>query len=337
MTHILSHKKQLVSIVLSVVLSFLLVSMIASAVTYIDTDSVGIATDTPGAALGVKGGVLVDGFVRADYLWATSTTASHIGGNLGLASATPGAMLAVKGLAIVDGGVWADYIVATSTSVAMGFGTSTPGTEFAVDGLGYFGGGLITSYLRATSTITSSFGGNLGIASTSPSLRLAVEGFGAVKGDWNVAGTTTLSSIIATSTVQVGTSTVEGAQLSVVGSGYLTGGLGVGTTASSSGSFITKGTGIGLLVDGASGAVAIGTSTIPGLNNEGTVSDSSLTVNAAATSTLFIASETGGSQIILKSTDGNTCVSITATAGGKVIGSQAEGVGLTVKVVGCPN
>lgn len=339
MTYILSRKRQLVSVVLSVVFSFLLVAMVASAVTYIDTDSVGIGTSTPGAALGVKGGVLIDGFMTADYILATSTTASSLGGNLGLGTSTPGSRLGVKGLAVIDGGVWADYIVATSTSIAMGFGTSTPGAEFSVDGGALFGGGITISYLKSTSTVTSSFGGNLGIgATTSPGLLFELAGYGNVKGDFNIAGTSTLSSIIASSTVQVGTSTVTGAQLAVVGSGYFTGGLGVGAMASTSGSFIAKGSGLGLLVDGASGLVVIGTSTIPGRNNEGTTVDPDLTVSGSASSTAYFAAEgAGGSQIILKSTDGNTCVAITATAGGKVVGSQNEGVGLTVKVVGCPN
>lgn len=296
MTYILSNKKQLVSIVLSVVLSFLFISMIASAVTYINTASVGIAT------------------------------------------ATPGAMLAVQGRAIIDGGVWTDYITATSTSVAMGFGTTSPGAEFAVDGGALFGGGMTVSYLKSTSTVTSSFGGNLGIgaATTSPGLMFEVAGYGNVKGDFNIAGTSTLSSLIATSTVQIGTSTVTGAQLSVSGSGYLTGGLGVGATASSSGSFIAKGSlGLGLLVDGASGAVAIGTTTIPGRNDQGTAFSPSLTVSAAATSTMFLASEgSAGGQIILKATNGNMCVSITYTATVAVDASNPPG--LTVKVIGCP-
>ncbi|GEM_PF-3066389 len=340
MTYILSHKKQLVSIALSVVLSFLFISMIASAVTYINTASVGIGTSTPGAALGVKGGALVDGFLRADYIWATSTTASSIGGNLGLASTTPGAMLAVKGLALVDGGVWADYVVATSTSIAMGFGTSTPGAEFSVDGGALFGGGVTVSYLKSTSTVTSSFGGNLGIgATTSPGLMLGVEGYGVVKGDWNVAGTTTVSSVIATSTVNIGTSSpTVGAQLNVAGSGYFSSGLGVGAATTSSGGFIVKGSTIGFLVDGTSNRVAIGTTTFPGANPENSALAPDFIVSGAASSTVYIAAEgAGGSQIILKSTDGNGCVAISAAAGGKVIGSQNEGIGLTVKVVGCPD
>lgn len=337
MTYILSRKKQLVSVVLSVVFSFLLVAMVASAVTYIDTDSVGIGTSTPGAALGVKGGALIDGFLVADYIRATSTTASSIGGNLGLASTTPGAMLAVKGFTIHDGGVWADYIVATSTSIAMGFGTSTPGAEFSVDGGALFGGGMTVSYLKSTSTVTSSFGGNLGIgATTSPGLMFGLEGYGNVKGDFNIAGTSTLSSIIATSTVNVGTSTpTVGAQLNVAGSGYLSSGLGVGAATTSTGGFIVKGSTLGFIVDGASNRVAIGTSTLPGDNPEGTNVAPDLTVSGSASSTVFLAAEGGGgSQIILKSTDGNRCVAIQSTAGTGAIGTAAT---LTVKIVGCPD
>lgn len=58
----------------------------------------------------------------------------------------------------------------------------------------------------ATSTLTTA-SGNLGIASTVPGSILSVGGFGDVKGNWNIAATSTAGSFIATSTLSVGTST----------------------------------------------------------------------------------------------------------------------------------
>ncbi|MEK7654392.1 MAG: hypothetical protein AAB345_03925 [Patescibacteria group bacterium] len=72
-----------------VTISIILAVSVAQAVTYIDTDSVGIATATPGAALGVKGAGIFDGFVSADYFTSTSTHASWVMGNYHIATITP--------------------------------------------------------------------------------------------------------------------------------------------------------------------------------------------------------------------------------------------------------
>ena len=112
---ILSHKRQIMAVFISVALSVLFVSIAAFGATYVDTDSVGIATSAPGGALGVKGVAIVDGFVSANYFTSTSTNSSWIFGNLGLGTTTPGAFLGVKGAVLVDGFLLADYFTATSS------------------------------------------------------------------------------------------------------------------------------------------------------------------------------------------------------------------------------
>ncbi|TSC82535.1 MAG: hypothetical protein G01um101419_541 [Parcubacteria group bacterium Gr01-1014_19] len=67
----------------------MLVAGVAQAVTYVDADSVGIATSSPGAALGVKGAGIFEGFVSADYFVSTSTHASWVSGNFHIATITP--------------------------------------------------------------------------------------------------------------------------------------------------------------------------------------------------------------------------------------------------------
>ena len=108
----------------------------------------------------------------------------------------------------------------------VGIATDSPANVFAVAGDVVFGG-------SATSTIDNGLkiggavkvgsldivgecngcgilynnitevGSALGISSGTPALTLEVGGFGVVKGDWNIQGTSTLSSLIATSTLEV--------------------------------------------------------------------------------------------------------------------------------------
>ena len=73
-------------------------------------------------------------------------------------------------------------------------------------------------WLTATSTTgTSIFSGIVGIATSSPSYTLSVGGFGDVKGNWNVAATSTVGSLYATSTLSVGTSSQSGANIQFSG------------------------------------------------------------------------------------------------------------------------
>lgn len=139
MSYVLSHKRQVVTFAVSVVLSVMLVSMMAFGATTIDTASVGVGTSTPGGALGVKGAGVFDGFVHFDYFTSTSTANSWLLGKLGV-------------------------------------GTTTPGDELGVTGAGLVEGGLTTSYLNSTSTVASSFGGSLGIGTSTPAAELGLAG-----------------------------------------------------------------------------------------------------------------------------------------------------------------
>ncbi len=174
MVSVFNNKKQVWSFLISVAIAVFSVTLIASAVTYIDADSVGVATATPGAALGVKGGVLVDGFALADYFVATSSNPSWLmGGGLGLGTTAPGAILGVKGGVIVDDFMSANYLTATSTTKdswlmgQLGLGTTTVSDTLDKGGLGINGSMIVsnfiyTSFLNATSTTaTSTFDGGL--------------------------------------------------------------------------------------------------------------------------------------------------------------------------------
>lgn len=161
----------------TVVLSVLFVALIAQGVTYVDTDSVGVATATPGGALGIKGAAFVDGFVSANYYTSTSTVPSWLFGNLGIGTTTPGAALGLGGAAVVEGFVSADYYTSTSTANSwilgnLGLGTTTPGTRLAVLDDADIAGVLTAedhlkaSFLLATSTTaTSTISSGLSVAS----------------------------------------------------------------------------------------------------------------------------------------------------------------------------
>lgn len=173
MISILSNKRQAFTFVVSVVLSILLVASVSFGTTYIDTDSVGIATATPGAALGVKGQGIFEGFVSADYYTSTSTADSWLLGDLGLGTTTPGTRLGVldnadiAGILTVEDHLKTSSLIATSTTAtstfsggatvadstgAFGVGTATPAvsSSLGVAGDAYFGAGATT-----TVTITS--------------------------------------------------------------------------------------------------------------------------------------------------------------------------------------
>src|SRR3989344_7902514 len=103
-------KRQFLAFAVSVVLSVLLFALVAQGVTYVDTDSVGVATATPGGALGVKGAAFIEDFLSVSTLYATSS--------LGVGTNTPAAALGVDGAAIFGGFVSADYYTATSTGTS---------------------------------------------------------------------------------------------------------------------------------------------------------------------------------------------------------------------------
>lgn len=169
MISVFNNKGQLLSFVVSVVLSILLVAFVANGTTYVDTDSVGVATDTPGAALSVKGQGIFEGFVRADYFTSTSTNPSWFFGLFGLGTTTPGAELSVVGAALVDGHVTASNFTATSTTATstfngglslaesagtLGIGTSTPGNaaNVGIEGQEVYQSSGATTTLTVTSS-----------------------------------------------------------------------------------------------------------------------------------------------------------------------------------------
>ncbi len=242
--------------------------------------------------------VLLSVFMVAVVAWGATMTISNVG--IGSGSSTPGAAVGAKGAGLFEGFVHADYFRSTSTA-SWGIGTSSPGVRLGVAGPGLFEGFVDANYFRSSSTDVAS-----GFGTTSPGAEFAVAG-GAL-----FDGRVTASSYAATSTVA--TSTIK---------------YGLDIASSS------------LQVDGVTGKVAIGTSTLPLAQNIAGIVDPALTVTGvgntgSATGTLYVAGGVGnGGQIIMKSTDGTRCVSITATSGGGAL-DAAPGTVLTLKVVACP-
>src|SRR3989344_6101580 len=131
----------------------------------------------------------------------------------------------------------------------VGIGTTTPTNAFEVNGSALIGsnltivgvldvqGGLVTS---------GSLTPPLGLRTDTPVAHLEVAGDGLFKGGLYVQATTTASSLIATSTLSVGTTTPGGGTgntnaLSVGGNTYIDGGLGVGVATTTSGGLFVKG------------------------------------------------------------------------------------------------
>ena len=168
----------------------------------------GIGSTTPGAQMGIKGGVLSEGFVSADYFTSTSTNTNWFNGALGLGTTTPYSKLAVKGASIIEGFVSADYFTSTSTNSSwifgnFGIGTTTPGVAFDAKGSGSFKGGLYiqatttTSSLIATSTLEVRgqsgkdfmvWDGRVGIATDTPGTLLSVHGDANIQNNLVVEG-----------------------------------------------------------------------------------------------------------------------------------------------------
>ena len=154
-------KQQFFSLAVSVLLSVFMVAVVTYGATMtISNTGLGSGTSTPGAALGVQGAAIIDGFTWTSAIVATSTSQHS-----GIGTTSPGLEFSVEGNVLVDGFVWAGSLVATSTSMASGFGTTTPGADFSVVGNALFDGGLTASFLNATSTTATSttrFGMNVG-------------------------------------------------------------------------------------------------------------------------------------------------------------------------------
>ncbi|MEK9185776.1 MAG: hypothetical protein AAB863_03305, partial [Patescibacteria group bacterium] len=168
----------------------------------------GIGTTTPGAQLGVKGGILSEGFVSADYFTSTSTNTDWFNGALGLGTTTPGARMGVRGSIIADGFVSANYFTSTSSLASwllgsFGVGTTTPGTRFAVEGDStikgneYVQGTSTMSSLIATSTLEVRgqsgkdfvvWNGRVGIATNTPGTLLSVHGDADIQNNLTVEG-----------------------------------------------------------------------------------------------------------------------------------------------------
>ncbi|MEK7505950.1 MAG: hypothetical protein AAB597_03620, partial [Patescibacteria group bacterium] len=121
---------------------------------------------------------------------------------------------------------------------SVGIGTSTPSAHFAVEGSPSNGQVMLLSgvssreVLRVISSDNSYtrliLGSNdtFGIGTTSPGATFAVGGFGYIKGNWNVEATSTIGSILATTTIQIATSSpTSGHQLSVNGKALINGEL----------------------------------------------------------------------------------------------------------------
>ncbi|MDP3800157.1 MAG: tail fiber domain-containing protein [bacterium] len=81
-------------------------------------------------------------------------------------------------------------------------GTTTPGAQMGVRGSGMFDGFVQADYFTSTSTNSSWLFGNLGVGTTTPGAKLAIGGDAFLDGLYAM-GTTTTSSLIATSTLEV--------------------------------------------------------------------------------------------------------------------------------------
>ncbi len=334
--------RQLLSVLLSVVISIMAVSFMANAVSYIDADSVGVATATPGGALGVKGNAHVDGFAIANsfnatssgsiFQWeandATSTTyAVGIGGSG-----------SVKGNWNVEGTSTISSLYATST---LSVGSSSPDMAFSVIGDSLINGTLgVLNVLDVQGTGASTIDGLLSIGATSsPSYTLAVAGFGSVKGNWNVEGTSTISSLYATSTLSVGSSSPDMA-FSVIGDSLINGSLALGNILDVQGtatSTIDGGLTVDydtFVVDSAANSVAIGTTTTSGPEGiTGPAPKLIIGTGSASTTVLITGGAEVGGALILKSANGDGCILISPDK----IDADADGtIALVGKVVSCP-
>jgi len=218
------------------------------------TTSIGFSSSTPGAALGVKGAALFEGFVSADYFTSSSTNDSWLFGNLGIGTSTPGSLLSVQGLGnlgslTVEGETRISFLISTSTTNS-GFGTTSPWGFLSVEQIDSSDENFPAFVVSDQGTSTPSFvilnrNGSVGIGTTSPGTLLDVAGIGVFKGGLTVEATSTASAFIATSTLEV--RGAGGTDFMVVD-----GRVGVGTTSPTKRLVvISSETGDGIIIDGA--------------------------------------------------------------------------------------
>ena len=204
------------------------------------------------------------------------------------------------------------YGASMMNTSSVGSGTTTPGAAVDVKGAGLFDGFVGANYFTSTSSLTSWVMGQVGIGTTTPGAQLAVDGVGlfngGVTGDFLVATSTTATSTIRTS-IEVASSSLQ--------------------------------------VSGFSGQVVIGATTT--LSNADVIGrdlnpDPALTITgvgnaAGATGTLYVSGGgTNGGEIIIRSSDGFNCVSLTVLSGNvdPFVSNIALATLLNAKIVACP-
>ncbi len=196
------------------------------------------------------------------------------------------------------------YGASTVDTASVGAGTSTPGAALGVKGDSIVEGNMLASSFTATST-----GFYVGIGTNTPGAALGVKG-GVIVDSFVYMSSFTATSTTATSTTKFG------------------------MTISST-----------TIVDGYSGRWALGTTTIPDADVANTQAvDPSFTIAPlgsadTATGILYIAGEgESGGQIIIRSSDGEHCISIMANGLGVALDASATSAAtlLTTKVVACP-
>lgn len=204
------------------------------------------------------------------------------------------------------------YGASTMDTASVGAGTSTPGAAVGATGAGIFDGFVSANYFTSTSTGTSWVMGQMGIGTTTPGAQLAVDGMGLFN------GIVEADSFVATSTSA--TSTIKYS-------------LDIATSS--------------LQVSGFSGQVVVGaTTTLPNADVLGRDlnPDPALTITgvgnaAGATGTLYVSGGgINGGEIIIRSSDGFNCVSLTVLSGNvdPFTSNIALATLLNAKIVACP-
>lgn len=344
---ILFNSRQFFTFATSVVLSFLLVAFMAFGATYVDTDSVGVATATPGSALSADGDVLAEvgrfeNHVRTSYVTATSSLAA--GG-----TTTPGGALGVKGAAFIDGFLVVSNINATSS---LGVATATPSGAFGAKGAGLFEGWVSSQYYTSTSSDPSwLLGGAFGLGTTSPSVRLGVKGAAIVEGFVSAqyfTSTSTSNSWLLGDQFGLGTTTgvsrlsVDGDVLGEVGrfadhlkTGHL---IATSTTATSTIGFGLTVDSDTLVVNANGNTVGVATTVFPSVGTTNETVAVNIGAGSASTSMFIAGGAAAGGSIILQSSTGSGCIQIFANRNGIDVGGSASDLAtlLTAKVIACP-